>query len=183
MAHCKSVLSLFPPWTRQRENNLFFSTAWKLPRTNRGRGKPLQSGPDTRFPAAVSRERQINRDAVSQPSLLGTGAGTQGAGSDPSFQPGPDWVGSRRQTSGRDSTGSDTQKVAQDGKVTGRVGGAGPHGTSPLCRLGFHAERSSPDLQAHPNSTLTADSLPEGGVLSRAHRVFREGSQPAWGSV
>lgn len=79
LAHRTSVLSLFPPQTRQRENNLSFSTAWKLPRTNRGRGKPLQSGPDTRFPAAVSRETQMNRDAVSRPSLVGTGGGDPGS--------------------------------------------------------------------------------------------------------
>ena len=79
LAHRTSVLSLFPPWTRQRENNLSFSTAWKLPRTNRGRGKPLQGGPDTRFPAAVSRETQMNRDAVSRPSLVGTGGGDPGS--------------------------------------------------------------------------------------------------------
>lgn len=144
LSHHKLVLFLFPPRTRQRENNLFFSTAWKLPRANGGRGKPLPSGPDTHFPAAASRETQMNGRPSPNLPLVGTGVGDHETVSDPSLRLGPGWVGSRRETGGRDSTGTDTQKVTQDGKVTGRVGSAGLHWTTPLCRLGFHAERSSP---------------------------------------
>lgn len=108
-------------------------------------GKATSERSCCRFPAADSRERQVNGDAVLDlPCCIDFEAGDPGAGSDPSFQPSPDWVGSRAAGKWTGLTGSDTQKVARDGKVTGRVGGAGPHGDLPLCRLGFHAERVLP---------------------------------------
>ena len=111
--------------------------------------------------------------------LVGTGVGDHETVSDPSLRPGPGWVGSRRETGGRDPTGTDIQKVTQDGKVTGRVGSAGPTGP-PLCAALVSMQSGPhPDLQAHPH---VPDSLPKGEVFSRAHLVLREGSQPAWGS-
>lgn len=181
LAHHKSVLSLFPPRTRQCENNLFLSsTAWKLPRTNRGRGKPLPSGPDTHFPAAVSRETEMNRDAVSRPSLVGTGLAIMKQSQTPaSGQALAGWAAGGRQVDGTPQ-GRIPRRCHKTAKSQAGWGALAPTGP-PLCAALVSMQSSPhPDLQAHPH---VPDSLPKGEVLSRAHLVLREGSQPAWGSV
>ena len=109
LADSESGLSLFQPWTKKCENDFF------LPGNSRG----LTGGEESHFRAGLkpafllpAGKEKWNRGAVSRPShrwALGVGDPGSNLGSQPQTRPG--MGGQQAKTRGRDSMGTDTQKV------------------------------------------------------------------------